>query len=106
MSGSNAGYMLLSKVVDEDRLDILRKYGIDRTHFGTAGEQRAYDFVQSYAEQNGQAPSYAAVAGAVPEFDEHYIPDVSDAYEWLAGQVKDSAGKADLVSLFDDDIAK
>lgn len=105
MSG-NAGYMLLSKVVDEDRLDILRKYGIDRTHFGTAGEQRAYDFVQSYAESNGQAPSYAAVAGAVPEFDEHYMPDVSDAYEWLAGQVKDSAGKAEIAQVVDGYLAK
>ncbi|MFD2704690.1 DNA helicase [Salibacterium lacus] len=98
--------MLLSKVVDENRTDVLRKYGIDRTHFSTPGEQQAYDFVQSYAEANGQAPSYAAVAGAVPAFDEAYMPDVSDSYEWLAGQVKDHAGKADIASLIDGDIAK
>ncbi|MFZ4454268.1 AAA family ATPase [Salibacterium aidingense] len=37
----------------------------------------------------------------MPEFDEHYMPDVSDSYEWLAGQVKDRAGKADITKLVD-----
>mgnify|MGYP001199821874 CR=1 FL=1 len=105
MSG-NIGYMLLSKIVDENRVDVLRKYGIKRSTFATQGERKVYDYVIDYEKTNGDCPSYAAVADAVPEFDENYMPDVTDSFEWLASKIKKNEGKRRIESLVNDYLAE
>lgn len=88
----NYGQMLLSKVIDNNDVAALKRYGVEESHFGTAGERATYRFIVDYAERNrGQAPDFRTVTAECPEF--YYQPQVEDSYEFLARQVKDAAGK-------------
>ena len=88
----NYGQMLLSKVIDNNDVAALKRYGVDESHFGTAGERATYRFIVDYAERHGgQTPDFRTVTAECPEF--YYQPQVEDSYEFLARQVKDAAGK-------------
>ena len=88
----SVGETLISKVIDANDPAAFRRFGIERDHFGTAVEQRVYDFIREYSEQNrGEAPSYAVVVQKYPEFT--YMPGITDSYEYLTRQIKDAAGK-------------
>ena len=88
----SVGETLISKVIDANDPAAFRRFGIERDHFGTEGEQRVYDFIREYSEQNrGEAPSYAVVVQKYPEFT--YMPGITDSYEYLTRQIKDAAGK-------------
>lgn len=90
-----AGQQLLSKIVDSGRVDALHKYNIKRSDFGTLPEQAAYDFVMKYAAENGgAAPSLATFVASTRNIE--YIPEVTDSFEYLAGELKDAAGKREL----------
>jgi replicative DNA helicase len=100
-----SGEALLSKIIDDNAVHTLTRLGIERSHFATDGERAAYDFIRIYADENdGQAPSYATVAGEVAEFT--YIPAITDSYEYLTRKLKDSAGKRRLAAVFNDDVAR
>lgn len=92
--------MLLSKVIDQNDVAALKRFGVDESHFGTAGERETYRFIVDYAERNrGQAPDFRTVVAECQAFD--YQPNVEDSYEFLARKIKDNAGKRmfnDLVS--------
>src|SRR5690606_2197057 len=84
--------MLLSKVIDNNDVNALKRFGIDADHFETAGERETYRFIVDYAERNrGQAPDFRTVVAECSAFD--YQPNVEDSYEFLARQVKDHAAK-------------
>lgn len=88
----NYGQMLLSKVIDNNDVNALKRFGIDAVHFETAGERETYRFIVDYAERNrGQAPDFRTVVAECSAFD--YQPNVEDSYEFLARQIKDHAAK-------------
>jgi len=84
--------MLLSKVIDNNDVNALKRFGIDADHFETTGERETYRFIVDYAERNrGQAPDFRTVVAECQAFD--YQPNVEDSYEFLARQIKDHAAK-------------
>jgi len=92
------GLMLLSKVIDNNDVAALARFGITESDFATEAERQAYRFIVDYAEANrGQAPSYATVAAEVDGFT--YIPEVADSYEYLARQIKNHAAKLEIIKL-------
>jgi replicative DNA helicase len=99
------GLMLLSKVIDNNDVAALARFGITESDFVTEAERKAYRFIVDYAEANrGQAPSYATVAAEVDGFT--YIPEVADSYEYLARQVKSYAAKMAAVELLQNQAPK
>jgi replicative DNA helicase len=99
------GLMLLSKVIDNNDVAALTRFGITEADFATESERQAYRFIVDYAEANrGQAPSYATVAAEVDGFT--YIPEVADSYEYLARQIKSYAAKLAFVNLAQNDLPK
>jgi replicative DNA helicase len=99
------GLMLLSKVIDNNDVAALTRFGITESDFGTEAERKAYRFIVDYAEANrGQAPSYATVAAEVDGFT--YVPEVADSYEYLARQVKGYAAKLAAVELLQNQAPK
>ena len=99
------GLMLLSKVIDNNDVAALARFGITESDFATEAERHAYRFIVDYAESNrGQAPSYATVAAEVDGFT--YIPEVADSYEYLARQIKSYAAKLAAVELLQNQAPK
>jgi replicative DNA helicase len=94
----NYGELLLSKIIDNNDVAALTRFGITEADFITEGERKAYRFIVDYAEQHGRAPSYATVEGECAEFT--YIPAVEDSYEFLARQIKSNAAKQAIIELF------
>jgi replicative DNA helicase len=89
------GQQLLSKLIDEGTTQALAKYNVKRSDFPTPGEREAYDFIVKYAAENGgAAPSYATFADNVRKV--MYLPEVTDSFEYLAGELKDASGKRDF----------
>ena len=87
--------LLLNKVIENNDIPALTRYGITEQDFPTAAEKEAYRFVVDYAEANrGQAPSYATVA---TETEFEYIPDVHDSYDFLTKEIKAYSAKQALL---------
>ncbi|MFD1267555.1 DNA helicase, partial [Paenibacillus motobuensis] len=83
-------------VVDVGDISALTKYGIARMDFETSGERQAYDFITKYATENGgRTPSYTTLAAECPDIT--YIPGVSDSFEYLAGELKATAAKREVL---------
>ncbi|MBO0602749.1 DNA helicase [Sporosarcina sp. E16_3] len=62
-------------------------------------DRATYKFITEYSEQNGGAtPSYATVTAKVEGFE--YIPEVSDAYTYLAREIKGYSAKQAVIALF------
>lgn len=100
---SNYGTMLLSKVIDDNDVQALAKFNVESTQFKVDTDKRAYEFIRSYAEQNGgQAPSYATVLENVPGF--FYIAEVSDSYDYLTRRLRNDAGLVDFATLLQSDL--
>jgi len=99
----NYGEQLLSKVVDENAVTSLVRFGIARDHFQTEVERSAYEFIQGYAAENGgDAPSYATLVREIPDFT--YTPAVTDSFEFLSRKIADSAGKRKLQEFFNKEV--
>lgn len=99
------GESLLSKICDNNAVEMLDKYGIERDHFSTETERAAYDFIRKYASENGgNAPSYAALVSDIPDIE--YVPDVSDSFEYLSRKLKDSAGKRRFAEFVERELPK
>jgi replicative DNA helicase len=92
--------MLLSKIIDENEVSILDKYGIEEVHLTTEGEKEAYKYIKHYAATNGgNAPSPEILTANVEQFT--YYPKIGDAFEFLAKGVKEHAGKQMLREFFE-----
>lgn len=93
--------MLLSKVIDSNDVQALKRFNVDKSHFLTNTDREAFSFIEAYAHQNrGQAPSYAAVLEAVPTF--HYFPGVGDPYEYLTKKVFNESADDELSAFISD----
>nr|MDF9458002.1 hypothetical protein [Bacillus pumilus] len=63
------GTSLLSKVIEANDPSALLRYGLTRNDFQTDGERCAFEYINNYAEKNGnQAPTAEMVATEVPTF--------------------------------------
>lgn len=96
----NYSELLLSKVIEQNNVQVLRKLGVDASHFTTTTERNVFTFIQNYAERHGgKAPSEVVV---VTEFDFNYIPSVTDSFEFLVKQTKNYAAKKAMLDLLQD----
>ncbi|MCU6709301.1 AAA family ATPase [Paenibacillus sp. J5C_2022] len=90
---------LLSKVVDNNDVLALDRFGIRAEHFESTVGKAAESFIRRYAAENkGQAPSYATLVANVPDFT--YIPAVTDSYEYLTRKLKETWGKREIAQFF------
>jgi len=86
------GEQIISKIADDGDVSALTRCGILREDFATVSERQAYDFIVSYAQENGgKAPSYASLAAEFPDLT--YLPGITDSYEYLARRLKEEAAK-------------
>lgn len=100
---SNAGTLLLSKVLDDNDVQALALHNVSANHFKVEADRKAYEFIREYAAINGgQAPSYATVMDAVPGF--YYLEQVNDSYAWLTRQLLNDAAKVEVVRFLEQDI--
>lgn len=94
---SNYGTLLLSKVIDDNNVQVLAKHNVTAEHFKSDVDRKAYEFIRDYAEQNrGQAPSYAAVTEAVPGF--FHVPEVYDSYEYITKKLFNDVAATDFAT--------
>lgn len=78
---------ILNKIINEDNVSAIVRYGINREDMVSDVDKNTYDFIIKYAEENGgSAPSYVLTADSVDGFE--YIPDVSDDFGWLVEKIK------------------
>ncbi|SDZ05639.1 replicative DNA helicase [Thermoactinomyces sp. DSM 45891] len=83
---SRAGEKLLSKILDLQDAQAIKRFNLRDHHFSTTSEREALRFIQDYADRNkGQTPDYLTV---VEETGLLYEP-TSDTYEYLVSQVKE-----------------
>jgi replicative DNA helicase len=100
----NYGEQLLSKVIDENDVNALTRFGIDRDHLGTKVERAAYDYIKRYAAENGgAAPSYVTITQEVAGFT--YMPAVTDSFEFISRKIADNAGKRRLAAFLEGEVA-
>lgn len=99
----NYGEMLLSKVIDNNDVQALSRFGVNEYDFATDGERKAYRFIIGYAEKNrGNAPDYRTFVANCNEFT--YEPNVEDGYEYLVKQIKSHAIKVGIMGLVNDEL--
>lgn len=96
---------LFSKIIDENNVQALTRYGINERLIPTEGDRQVLRFITDYAEKNrGQAPSYVTVTAECPTFD--YRPQVGDSYEFLTGEIKKHAAQMEFVKLAEGEIPR
>jgi len=97
MSGNEfTAEMLLSKVIDQNEVDMLTRYSVEESHFTTKADREAYRFIKTYASENGgNAPSPEVLTSKVSEFT--YYANISDDYRYLVRQVKDYSAKVEAL---------
>jgi replicative DNA helicase len=90
--------LLLSKVLDNNDVSALKRFGISDKDAPTGGDRQTYQFIADYSERNrGVAPSYAAVTAECPDFN--YTPMVGDSYEYLVKEIKKHSAKVQFAEL-------
>lgn len=95
--------LFVSKVIDEKDIGAFARYGVNPDSFGDKTERDVVKFVLDYAKTNdGSVPSYATVSGKYPDFT--YIPNVSDSFEYLAREIKETEGKRRIADLINHDL--
>jgi replicative DNA helicase len=83
---SRAGEKLLSKILDMQDAQAIKRFDLREHHFTTEVERKAFRFIKEYAETNkGQTPDYLTV---VEETGLNYEP-TTDTYEYLVNEVKE-----------------
>lgn len=92
--------LFLNKVIEENDGSAFLRYNITKDDMHADVDRKTFEFIEEYAEQNGgNIPSYATVASEVEGFE--YIPEVSDSFRWLAGQIKDFSAKRAVIEWFE-----
>ncbi|MEY8188607.1 DnaB-like helicase C-terminal domain-containing protein [Peribacillus simplex] len=90
------GNLLLSKVIDENNVQALTKFGITAKDLPTEGDRQTLRFIADYAEANrGQAPSWETVTLECPTFE--YTPHVGENYEYMTKKIKGYSSKQELL---------
>lgn len=91
--------LILNKVVEDGIVAPLTRHNITLADMHSDVDRTTYRFVTDYAEQNaGKAPSYALVAASVEGYE--YVPEVSDAYAYLARELKAYSATQEVVDWF------
>jgi replicative DNA helicase len=94
------GQLLFSKVIDEDNVSAIARYGITERDMATEGDRQTLRFILDYSERNhGKAPSYVTAVAECPTFT--YTPQVGDSYEFLVREVKKYSAKVSIAKLFE-----
>ncbi|MCO0597430.1 DNA helicase [Peribacillus butanolivorans] len=89
------GNLLLSKIIDDNNVQALTKFGITAKDLPTEGDRQTLRFISEYAQANqGQAPSYAVVIEECPTFE--YAPQVGDSWEFLTKKLKEYKSQLDF----------
>ena len=84
---ADQGVLLLSKVIENNDVKALKRFGVDEKHFVTRDEKSAFKFIMEHAEQNGgSAPSYEQISA---NFDLEFYPQVNASYETLSRELKE-----------------
>lgn len=97
---SNYAEMLISKVIDQNDVTALARYGVEESHLATEGERKALRFIKKYsAENGGSTPSPEVLAANVEDFT--YLPKIEDSYEYLAKQIKGHSAKLGVKQLLE-----
>ncbi|MDQ0154972.1 AAA family ATPase [Robertmurraya andreesenii] len=97
--------LLFSKVIDNNDVQALTRFGIDEKSLTTEGDRQVFRFIADYAERNrGQAPSYATVTAECPDFV--YTPQVSDSYEYLTKEIKKHSAQLAFKDLVERQLAQ
>lgn len=83
---SRAGEKLISKIIDLQDPNAIKRFNLKPHHFTTQIERDALNFIEDYSEkQRGKTPDYLTV---VEETGLNYEPN-TDTYEYLVDQVKE-----------------
>ncbi len=91
--------LFLNKVINDADITQLTRHEITLADMPSEVDRATYRFITQYAEENrGATPSYATVAAKVEGFE--YIPEVSDAYTYLAKEIKGYSAKQAVIELF------
>jgi replicative DNA helicase len=80
---------LLSKVLDEQNVSILRKGNITVEDFYT--QSATYNFIVNYSKQYGEIPPFETVTAECPTFE--YTTPVNDHFNFLIKSVKNATAK-------------
>jgi hypothetical protein len=90
--------LLFSKIIDNNELAILSRYGITEKDLPTESDRQTLRFILDYSDRNrGECPSYATVTAECPDFV--YTPQVSDGYEYLTREIKKHSAKVQFAEL-------
>jgi replicative DNA helicase len=90
--------LLFSKIIDNNELAILSRYGITEKDLPTESDRQTLRFILDYSDRNrGDCPSYATVTAECPDFV--YTPQVSDGYEYLTREIKKHSAKVQFAEL-------
>lgn len=91
--------LILNKVVEDGTTTPLTRHNITLADMHSDVDRAAYKFITEYAAENaGKAPSYLAITAEVEGFE--YLPEVSDSYAWLTGQIKEYSAQQAVVDWF------
>lgn len=95
--------LLLSKIIDNNDIQALKRYGITEKDFPTEGDRQTLRFIIDYADKNtGNLPSYALVTAECPTFN--YTPQVSDGYEFLSKEIKKHSAQQQFAALVNEQL--
>jgi len=92
------GESLLSKIIEENNFTAIGRHRIDADDFVTKGEQEVFQFICTYAKENGyNCPSPDLVAHTFDEFNVRF--GVNESYEYLVKNLKGYLAKRKLYNL-------
>lgn len=93
------GKLFLNKVINDADITQITRHNISLTDMHSDVDKETYRFITKYAEENGgDTPSYATVTANIEGFE--YIPEVTDAYTYLAKEIKGHSAKQSIIELF------
>lgn len=92
--------LVLNKAIEDGTTAGLTRHNITLADMHSEVDRSTFRFIHDYAAQNaGKVPSYAVVAASVKGFE--YVPEVSDAYSYLARELKSYTAQQEFVRMFD-----
>lgn len=81
--------MLLSKVIIENDVQALNRYGVSEDLFQSPIHKEAYNYIINYSRENdGNAPAYQTLLRKVPDFD--FQSSAEESYASLTKSLKNS----------------
>lgn len=95
----NYGESFLSKLLDKGNTLPITEYGINENDFETKSEKRVYNFITSYAKENGgRTPDFRTVVEYEPDF--YYREDESNTFAFMAKELKSNTARRMIVEMF------